>query len=160
MAISSDRSRVTYSGMQRRNREQWYIIPRLNWPCRSRSEFWNCFNTNMSTCLYKENTMFWRLCYHQNRISYGTKAIYTVEMDSLMCNQISTVSRLSHWHTYQYEASTVQIWIQIQFLSIAVLWTSRPERYWCFWPLVQWNLSVTTTSKIKFITCHLFNNVF
>ena len=25
---------------------------------------------------------------------------------------------------------------------------------------VQWNLSITTTSKIKFITCDLFSNVF
>ena len=25
---------------------------------------------------------------------------------------------------------------------------------------IQWNLSVTTTSKIKFINCDLFNNVF
>ena len=27
-------------------------------------------------------------------------------------------------------------------------------------PLLQWNLSVTTTSEIKFITCDLFSNVF
>ena len=29
-----------------------------------------------------------------------------------------------------------------------------------FYNLVQWNLSVTTTSMIKFITCDLFSNVF
>ena len=28
------------------------------------------------------------------------------------------------------------------------------------WSLVQWNLSVTTTSIIKFIACDLFSNVF
>ena len=27
-------------------------------------------------------------------------------------------------------------------------------------PLIQWNLSVTTTSMIKFITCDLFSNAF
>ena len=26
--------------------------------------------------------------------------------------------------------------------------------------MIQWNLSITTTSKIKFITCDLFSNVF
>ena len=30
----------------------------------------------------------------------------------------------------------------------------------CFWRHVQWNLSTTTTSIIKYITCDLFNNVF
>ena len=30
----------------------------------------------------------------------------------------------------------------------------------CLWPLVQWNLSVTTTSNIRFITCDQFSNVF
>ena len=28
------------------------------------------------------------------------------------------------------------------------------------WISLQWNLSVTTTSLIKFITCDLFSNVF
>ena len=27
------------------------------------------------------------------------------------------------------------------------------------WWLIQWNLSITTTAKIKFITCDLFSNV-
>ena len=49
-----------------------------------------------------------------------------------------------------------RIYVLIRTLKIPcpILTLERTQRY------IQWNLSVTTTSKIKFITCDLFSNVF
>ena len=42
---------------------------------------------------------------------------------------------------------------------VAMAITYEP-RFQAFWNDIQWNLSVTATSKIKIITCDLFSNVF
>ena len=40
------------------------------------------------------------------------------------------------------------------------MWDQGRHVWPCLIRVIQWNLSVTTTSIIKFITCDLFNNVF
>ena len=39
-------------------------------------------------------------------------------------------------------------------------WTTWEQKFGDAWNMVQWNLSVTTTSITKSITCDLFSHVF
>ena len=55
--------------------------------------------------------------------------------------------------------NSYKIWSLFRFISI-VVYKSATGSLTITAQYIQWNLSVTTTSIIKFITCDLFSNVF
>ena len=58
--------------------------------------------------------------------------------------------------TYSFDIFVSQMKASSQSIQDFIIHESGPV----FHLLIQWNLSVTTSSMIKFITCDLFGNVF